>query len=637
MKKLSIIIPAYKAEPYIYELFDCLNPQITDEVEVMVIDDGSPVPVEATYPWVNIHRQPNGGVSVARNYGIENTTGEYIAFIDADDLVADNYVATLLNKIDTEHFDYIELSWKSLPGLTEQYVCKMNSFDDVMKNPSACTRAFKRSFIGDVRFNTKKLSSEDENFTRQLDFKNGKRAIATEFMYYYRTNNPNSKSHRFWRGELETRQIVYHYKHVTKDMKWLIDEIKKEDEKNCVWLLTEKNDLPELEKYCRVRQPHVIRGMELRGEPTPLFRKVEVKETIPVVLYISKALKVSGLNTFIYNFCAEMPVETLVLYDEMDDSLVNKIKTVSRIQKNDPRKMIKCDSIIISRLSDTIPDNITYDRSIRVCHATKQLNLAIKNDCDYLVNVSEFSKRTWEEDALDGIVIHNISHVEKDELMLVSATRIQSADKGANDARFKTLCNKLNDAKIPFVWLNFSDRPLNNMPSNFINMDPRNDIQNFIKRADYLVQLSDNKESFCYSILEALTLGTAVITTPLDILEEVGVADYMNAHVIPFDMNFDPKILLNVPKFNFFYDNRSIINQWKQLLNKPSKGTRYGSMTREQASTEDMVKVRVLTSFKDKYTGKSIPEGETMLPKKRVDEILATQKTKGIRLIEVIA
>jgi glycosyltransferase involved in cell wall biosynthesis len=211
--KLSIIIPAYKAEPYIYELFDCLNPQITEEVEVMVIDDGSPVPVKVTYPWIQLYRQENQGVSTARNYGIEHTTGEYIAFIDADDLVAKDYIATLLYKIDTEHFDYIELSWKSLPGKTEQYTCKLNSFKDKMTNPSACTRAFKRTFIGNVRFNTKKQSSEDENFTRQLDFKNGKRAIATEFMYFYRTNNQNSKSHRFWRGELDTQQIVYHYKH----------------------------------------------------------------------------------------------------------------------------------------------------------------------------------------------------------------------------------------------------------------------------------------------------------------------------------------------------------------------------------------------------------------------------------------
>ncbi|MBP3279653.1 MAG: glycosyltransferase, partial [Butyrivibrio sp.] len=194
-------------------------------------------PVEATYPWIKLYRQENKGVSPARNYGIEHTTGEYIAFIDADDLVAPYYVEKLLEKIE-EGFDYVEFSWKSLPGDTEQYDCKLNGPDDKMENPSACTRAFKRSFIGDTRFFEKKISSEDENFTRRLNLKSGKRSFITDYMYFYRTGNPNSKSHRFWRGELESRQIVYHYRHVTDDMTWLIDEIKKEDEQNCVWLLT---------------------------------------------------------------------------------------------------------------------------------------------------------------------------------------------------------------------------------------------------------------------------------------------------------------------------------------------------------------------------------------------------------------
>lgn len=631
MPKLSIIIPAYKAEPYIYELFDCLNPQITKEVEVMVIDDGSPIPVKATYPWIKIHRQENAGVSTARNYGIEHTTGEYIAFIDADDLVADDYVKTLIHKIDTEHFDYIELSWKSLPGPAEQYVCKMNSFKDKMQNPSACTRAFKRTFIGNVRFNTKKTSSEDENFTRMLDFEHGKRAIATEFMYFYRTNNPNSKSHRFWRGELDTRQIVYYYKHVTKDMTWLIDEIKKTDETNCVWLLTEQNDLPELEKYCRVRKPHRIRGMELRGEPNNYFIKVEPKEPYPILLYISKALKVSGINTFIYNFCAEMHNVT-ILYDDIDAELLERFSKVAKLIKNDISKPITCESIILVKLKDHIPRNVIYSKSIRMCHACKLPGYIIEHDCDYLVNVSEFSKDTWETAANKGIVINNIYHPADRELLLVSATRIQTADKGANDRRMRTLAEMLNKDNIPFSWLNFSDVPLANPPKNFYNMGARSDVSSFIKRADYLVQLSDDKEAFCYSILEALSLGTAVITTNLSVLKELGMKDKVHGYIVPFDMNFNVRKLLSVPEFEYSYDNKKVLNEWKKLFDQPSKGKRTGIAS----VLPDMTLVKVVKQFKDIHTGKVIPVGETMLPKKRVEEILDTQKLKNIKLIEVV-
>ena len=50
--KLSIIIPCYNAEPYIYELLDCLDKQMTKEVEVILIDDGSKTPVLSNYKWL---------------------------------------------------------------------------------------------------------------------------------------------------------------------------------------------------------------------------------------------------------------------------------------------------------------------------------------------------------------------------------------------------------------------------------------------------------------------------------------------------------------------------------------------------------------------------------------------------------
>lgn len=636
MIKLSIIIPAYNAEPYIYELFDCLNPQITDEVEVMVVDDGSKIPVEAKYPWIKLHRKENGGVSTARNYGIEHTSGEYIAFIDADDLVADNYISSLLSKINNEHFDYAELSWKSLPGPTEQYVCKMNSFADKMQNPSACTRAFKRSFIGKVRFNTKKISSEDENFTRQLDFEHGKRAIVSEFMYFYRTNNPNSKSHRFWRGELDTIQIVYHYEHVTKDMTWLIDEIKKEDEHNCVWLLTNQNDLPELEKYCRVRKPHRIRGMELRGEPTPLFIKVETPIKAKIVLYMSRIYKVSGINTFIANFCKHFE-DTLVLYDIIDQDALENLGRYTKLCKNDLTKNVVCDSLIMVSIKDTMPKNVSFERSIRTIHACKSPGYHILDDCDHIVNVSEFSKSTWGNEAKDGVVIKNLYGSPRNEMLLVSATRIGSSDKGENDKRFRKLAEKLNAANIDYIWLNFSDVPLDNPPKNFINMGPRQDVSLFMELADYVVQLSDDKEAFCYTIFEAMCNQTPVITTNLSVLPELGFKDGVNGYIVPFDLNFDVTKLKTRPHGYYKPNLEEDVKKWNKLLSTPGH-RRLGSTVKptKVQPTEIVVPVRVLKNFKDAHTGELIKAGVNNLPLYRVNEILQTQESKKIKLIEVI-
>ena len=563
--KLSIIIPAYKAEPYIYELFDCLEPQITEDVEVMVIDDGSPKPVEATYPWIKLYRQENKGVSPARNYGIEHTTGEYIAFIDADDLVAPYYVEKLLEKIE-EGFDYVEFSWKSLPGDTEQYDYKLNGQDDKLENPSACTRAFKRSFIGDTRFFEKKTSSEDENFTRRLNLKSGKRSFITDYMYFYRTGNPNSKSHRFWRGELESRQIVYHYRHVTDDMTWLIDEIKKEDEQNCVFLLTEQNDIPELEKYCRVRRPMPIRGMELRGEPTDLFRQVEMPIKTQVVIWARELPLVSGLSSFVYNFCAVMRkhYEILVLYDSGSPLQVERLRKIVRVKKT--KKVIMCDTLIVNSVLGGLPENVTYKKVIQMCHTCLSDKYTIP-EADEIIFTSQAAAGRFGK---KGKVINNLLERSdcKPALTLISATRL-SSEKGWD--RMVALGKTFREKKIPFVWYIFTDEDIKMPMAEMVKISPRLDIYPFIKAADYLVQLSD-QEAFCYSIVEALTLGTPVITTPMDVLEELGVIDGVNGYVVPYDMKGVQAANIDIYRlkgtFKYTYDNGKRIKKWKDTIGR---------------------------------------------------------------------
>ena len=113
MKKLSIVIPTYNCKDYTDELLSCLDKQMTDEVEVIVVDDGSKIKYETDYKWVNLIHKVNGGPASARNAGLDASTGEYIAFIDGDDLVADNYISALLAKIAEVRFDYCYLSWNS--------------------------------------------------------------------------------------------------------------------------------------------------------------------------------------------------------------------------------------------------------------------------------------------------------------------------------------------------------------------------------------------------------------------------------------------------------------------------------------------------------------------------------------------
>lgn len=572
MIKLSIIIPAFNAEPYIHELIERLEPQITDEVQVILIDDGSKKPLKINKPWIEFYsNNGNKGVSYTRNKGIELAKGDCIQFIDADDLVATNYVKTIIETIDTKDFDYIDLSWKSLPdGIYFDY--KLHSDNDALPNPSASTRVFKREFIGDTRFPTKKDAAEDEYFTRHLNLKNAKHVCVTKYMYFYRTGVADSSSKRYMKDGCKTKRIVYYFERVTKDMTYLIDEFKQEDEVNEVFLMTYQNDLPELEKYCQLWAPYRhIRAMEARGEKTKMIDVVPKTIETQVVIYTSQTFEIGGIETFIYSFCKRMNkyYDIMVLYDTIAISQLARLSKMVRCLKNNPNQPIKCDTIIINRISDKIPQNVTAKKSIQMTHCIKQQpSWHIPQDKDFIVNVSKASKDSFGEEAENGIVIHNLTTEEivDKAFLLVSALRVGAEDKQGNDERCKTLARMLKKENIPFVWLYFGERAMTNAPEGMVYGGLTHNAKPYIKMADYYVGLSGS-EAFSYSLLEALELQVPLLVTPLSQNEDMGIKEGVNAHIVPFEVEkFDVQKILDVPKFEYKHDNEKIIKQWRKLL-----------------------------------------------------------------------
>lgn len=576
MIRLSIIIPYYNCKKYLDELLNCISSQITDEVEVIVVDDGSDQKYKAEHSWVNVYRKRNGGAGSARNKGIELSHGEYIAFIDADDLVSPDYVSKILGET-ADGFDVCEFSWKSLDYSGTQFNYKLRSDNDRLSNPSACTRVFSRAYIGDIRFSEIKDAAEDEDFSRRCGYLTNndiKRAVITDYLYFYRTSAENSNTKRFKQGLYNTKRVVYYYDHVTSEMTWLIDEIRKDDEQNEVWLLTKQNDLPELARWCQISKPFRLWTHYLKGDP---YNDCEIITSAPraqVVVYIRHLHVIGGIETFLLNFAHFMSkyYDLVVMSDDISDELFKRISAMVPIM-NTKNKII-CDTLIMLRILDTIPTNVEYKQLISMCHACKtNPKWHMNPDADIQVNVSQASKDSFGDEAADSVIIHNL--IRKDErraLILVSATRYPAPDKGNNGERMMQLAKMLNDADIPFLWFNFSDGQIRNAPKGFYNMGLYYDIQPYIARADYLVQLSDS-EAYSYSILEALINNTAVIVTPFPSATEQGVVDGENGYIVPFDMDFDVHKLLQVPVFEYIYDNERIIKQWRKLLGnkKPSR------------------------------------------------------------------
>ena len=94
MPELSVIVPVYNAEKYLHKCVDSILSQTYRDFELLLVDDGSPdqcgriCDAYATQdPRVKVIHKPNGGVSEARNVGLDQAKGNYISFIDPDDWV----------------------------------------------------------------------------------------------------------------------------------------------------------------------------------------------------------------------------------------------------------------------------------------------------------------------------------------------------------------------------------------------------------------------------------------------------------------------------------------------------------------------------------------------------------------------
>ena len=112
--KVSVIVPVYNVEAYLEKCLDSLAKQTLKEIEVIVVNDGSPDnsqkiidKFEKKYPTIKGYTKTNGGVSSARNYGIALATGEYIAFVDGDDYVEYDMYEKMYQKAKQGNYDIV--------------------------------------------------------------------------------------------------------------------------------------------------------------------------------------------------------------------------------------------------------------------------------------------------------------------------------------------------------------------------------------------------------------------------------------------------------------------------------------------------------------------------------------------------
>lgn len=150
---ISVIVPVYKVEPYLCKCVDSILAQTHTNLEIILVDDGSPDNCGAICdeyakadPRIKVIHKKNGGLSDARNAGMDIMTGKYVAFVDSDDWIEPDMYRRLLEFL--EHYD----ADMAFGGVA----------DDVVRNDTVETA--KVSDYGDTPFAEDKISAMKRYF-----------------------------------------------------------------------------------------------------------------------------------------------------------------------------------------------------------------------------------------------------------------------------------------------------------------------------------------------------------------------------------------------------------------------------------------------------------------------------------------
>lgn len=201
---ISIIVPVYNVEQYLRKCVNSIINQTYKNLEIILVDDGATDnsgkmcdELAKTDNRIKVYHKGNGGLSDARNYGVERATGEYIGFVDSDDYIDEEMYEKLYEAIKKEDVDVAECNLKIIyPDRIELFtekdyhkVCSKKEYlEEYLKIEnifgSACVRLIKSDVAKKIKFPVGKLY-EDTYYAYDLIEKVDRYAIMNNPYYNY--------------------------------------------------------------------------------------------------------------------------------------------------------------------------------------------------------------------------------------------------------------------------------------------------------------------------------------------------------------------------------------------------------------------------------------------------------------------
>lgn len=236
-KKVSVIVPMYNVQDYLEDCVKSIVNQSYKNLEIILVDDGSPDNCGKMADGyakedkrIKVIHKPNGGLSDARNAGMAEATGDYLMFIDSDDMMMPDAINKMMQKILQEDADYVignyincdedGTYWKNPVFSLEKYkTFKLDINDYVdsffIMNSSVCNKIFNHEFIKklDLKFKIG-LPAEDAMFTTYCFIKSTKVYYIPDLVYCYRQRGAGTSismncTAKYFNGINQAYRVIY--------------------------------------------------------------------------------------------------------------------------------------------------------------------------------------------------------------------------------------------------------------------------------------------------------------------------------------------------------------------------------------------------------------------------------------------
>ncbi|SFL38937.1 Glycosyltransferase involved in cell wall bisynthesis [Paenibacillus sp. 1_12] len=234
MAKISVVVPIYKVEKWLATCLENILKQSFGDFELILVNDGSPDrcgeiadEYAAKDSRIKVVHKLNGGVSSARNIGIEASIGKYICFIDPDDKISEDFLLKLYTIAEENDCDVVISGYNTIPNNNEfKPNFKLNtvmsgidlilSCDNIHSNNDLCfiwRNIYKLSSLKEknIRFNEEISIGEDTIFNLEILIKSKKTYAIADTLYNYTVNNPDSTMSMKYKPNLES-SLVLQYK-----------------------------------------------------------------------------------------------------------------------------------------------------------------------------------------------------------------------------------------------------------------------------------------------------------------------------------------------------------------------------------------------------------------------------------------